>query len=138
MVNGPSNSARPRLRRPRRRRPATPRKSQTPPSSSLDGRGNNAHALRLTGLRSSGDVRSDPQPLATSNNPISFREINQYSCLTLYHDPEAQEAGCRIPGGQVGGEFITPSNQKRLPTRLIFSLTDNIRFELGGQATCSQ
>ena len=25
---------------------------------------------------------------------------------------EAQEAGCRIPGGQVGGEFITPSNQK--------------------------
>lgn len=33
---------------------------------------------------------------------------------------EAQEAGCRIPGGQVGGEFITPSNQKRLPPPLFF------------------
>ena len=31
---------------------------------------------------------------------------------------EAQEAGCRIPGGQVGGEFITLSNQKRFPTPL--------------------
>ncbi len=25
---------------------------------------------------------------------------------------EAQESGCRISGGQVGGEFITRSNQK--------------------------
>lgn len=32
---------------------------------------------------------------------------------------EAQEAGCRMPGGQVGAEFITLSNQKRLPTPLI-------------------
>lgn len=31
---------------------------------------------------------------------------------------EAQEAGCRMSGGQVGGEFIPPSNQKRLPPPL--------------------
>ena len=34
---------------------------------------------------------------------------------------EAQESGCRILGSQVGGEFITRSNQKIFPTPL-FSL----------------
>lgn len=29
---------------------------------------------------------------------------------------EVREAGCRIPGCQIGGEFITLNNQKRLPT----------------------
>ena len=29
---------------------------------------------------------------------------------------EAHEVGCRISGGQVGGEFIALSNQKRFPT----------------------
>lgn len=32
---------------------------------------------------------------------------------------EAQETGCRMPGDQVGAEFITLSNHKRLPTPLI-------------------
>ena len=37
---------------------------------------------------------------------------------------EAQEAGCRMPGGQVGAEFITLSNQKRLPTPFTFARAD--------------
>ncbi len=41
---------------------------------------------------------------------------------------EAQEAGCRMPGGQVGAEFITLSNQKRLPTPLILSPTRFLTF----------
>ena len=45
---------------------------------------------------------------------------------------EAQEAGCRMPGGQVGGEFITPSNQKRFPTPLIFSSLKRQRASSSG------
>ena len=42
---------------------------------------------------------------------------------------EAQEAGCRIPGGQVGGEFITLSNQKIFPTPLFRPLSVHFNAE---------
>jgi len=32
---------------------------------------------------------------------------------------EVQEAGCRMSGGQVGGESFTLSNQKRLQTPVV-------------------